>query len=213
MNFVKKWLLLTVVRCKRCNRQTLCLCSTNILPGLKLKSYTMQTVNDCAVQKFKTTQTVHRHERLTPRVVTAALPERWLGATCFVYVRHWRNCGRLYDHGSSSEQTSRGQSNLAKAALNPPPHRCGGNQDTHLTQCPVGPQECSPHTASLSVQPFLHSEAELSRQTDTALISNNSLHLMHWMQPKNDTEIHNRCILYEVMSEKDYHWRVKKITP
>jgi len=49
----------------------------------------------------------------------------------------------------------------------------------------------------MSVQPkqhldlfshFLHSEAELSRvtdrQTDTAIIGNNSLHLMHSMQPK-----------------------------
>jgi len=44
-------------------------------------------------------------------------------------------------------------------------------------------------TESLSLQPHLHSVAELCRvidwQTDTAIIANNSLHLMHSMQPKN----------------------------
>jgi len=51
------------------------------------------------------------------------------------------------------------------------------------------PQECSLQTASAPVQPFLHSEAEVSRvtdrQTDTANIGNNSQHLMHSMQPKS----------------------------
>jgi len=45
-----------------------------------------------------------------------------------------------------------------------------------------GPQECSPQTASWSVQPFLHSEAESCRaadrldwRTDTAIIGNKSV--------------------------------------
>jgi len=60
------------------------------------------------------------------------------------------------------------------------------DQEISVTQCPMGPQECLPQTASWSVQPFLDSEAELSRVTDdTTNIGNNSLHLMHLMQPKN----------------------------
>jgi len=40
---------------------------------------------------------------------------------------------------------------------------CGGSP---VTQCPVDLQERSPQTASWSVQPFLHSKAEVSRVTN-----------------------------------------------
>jgi len=80
--------------------------------------------------------------------------------------------------------------------VGPPPH-LWGDQDSRLTQCPVGAKECSPQTASWFVQPFLHNEAELSRmtdwqpdwRTDTAHISNNKLYLMHLMQLKKPQEI------------------------
>jgi len=41
-----------------------------------------------------------------------------------------------------------------------------GDQDPRLTQCSIGPPKCSPQTVSWSVQPFLHSESELSSETD-----------------------------------------------
>jgi len=41
-----------------------------------------------------------------------------------------------------------------------------------------------PQVFTPNVQPFLHSEAELSRVTDRLVIGNNRLHLMHSMQPK-----------------------------
>jgi len=44
--------------------------------------------------------------------------------------------------------------------------RSVGHQDLRQTQCSLGPQECSLQTGSWSVQPFVHSEAELSRVTD-----------------------------------------------
>jgi len=47
-----------------------------------------------------------------------------------------------------------------------PPPPLWGDQDPRLIQCSMGPQECSPQTASWSVQPFLHSETEISRVTD-----------------------------------------------
>jgi len=66
------------------------------------------------------------------------------------------------ENGIKLVWVTRGQSNTAKAASNfsplavrdwdPPPS--------------FGPRQCSPQTAFCSVQPFLHSEAELSRVTD-----------------------------------------------
>jgi len=99
-------------------------------------------------------------------------------------------CAFTFCYRASATSATRGQSNLAKAASNPPPPRCRGPGPLSNIS---GPQECSPQTGSWSVQPFLHSEVKLShvtdrltdRQTDTANIGNNSLHLMHSMQPKN----------------------------
>jgi len=64
-----------------------------------------------------------------------------------------------------------------------------GDPDPCLTQRSMGSQECSPQTSFWSVQPFLHSEAEMScvtdRLTDAVNIGQNRLHLMHSMQPNN----------------------------
>jgi len=67
------------------------------------------------------------------------------------------------------------------------------DQDPRLMQCSMGPQECSPQTASWSVQPFLHSEASVScvtgRLTDTTIVSKTRLCLMHRV-PRNNARIY-----------------------
>jgi len=64
---------------------------------------------------------------------------------------------------------TRGKSNLAKAASNPPSSSLWADQDSRLTQCSLNPQQCSPQTGSWPVQLFLHSEAELSHRLTDAL--------------------------------------------
>jgi len=78
---------------------------------------------------------------------------------------------------------TRGQSNLAKSASNLLPSLWGGGQGPRLTECSLGLRECSSKTGSWSVQPFLHSEADLSSVTDTANVGNYSLRLVQSMQP------------------------------
>jgi len=94
---------------------------------------------------------------------------------CIVFIR---SCRPLYACKISSLQLQPFQryDGDPKFDSRSPPRLCG-DQDPRVTQCLVGPQDCSPQTASWSVQSFSHSEAELSHVTDTVHIGNNRLHL------------------------------------
>jgi len=88
-----------------------------------------------------------------------------------------------------------------------PLHQAVGDRDPRLTQCSLGLRGCLPQTGSRSVQPFSHGEAELSRvtdrptdrRTDSANIGNNSLHLVHSMQPKSLGPTYNKS--YELLRQ------------
>jgi len=64
---------------------------------------------------------------------------------------------------------------------------CSSTQDPHLLQCSLGPQESSPRTWPLSIQPFLHSAD--AWQTDTPCYKSTSCNRL---PPNNSSNISNK---------------------
>jgi len=132
--------------------------------------------------------TAHKRLRLKP------------GQSCIYLINRMMWCGSLYRPTVGSWPTALSVADdtqrKARSAFNRsfpkfPSPSLWGDRNPRLTKCSLDPLECSHQTGSESVQPFLHSETVLSRvtdrltdwRTDTAHIGNNSLELMHSMQP------------------------------
>jgi len=153
-------------------------------------------------QRPLATTAVSSHYRRRTVLSDAGPVCHWLGPrsqqTCTVFVNarlyvvtpislhQWR-LSFVFSKPNITKSITRRQSNLAKVASNPLPLGVW-DQDPRRrqTQCSMGPQDCSPQTASWYVQPFfVEANCETDKLTDTAIIGNNSLHLMHSMQPEH----------------------------